>query len=253
MLLIARYKINPLAERRAALKNAAFRQRVLTEPPIRPRNADAVRFMNDYAHIYVMDDVLSYEPTEADSIASIARMRGVDPLEVVMDTMAEGTPLLVFFRGYKDDLEPQRECIEDPLAVFGLSDGGAHCGVLVDASVPTYMLSYFARDRERGPRMSLPLVVHKLTQDSASMYRLTDRGVIAPGYKADLNLIDFAELRLHAPEMAYDLPGGGKRLVQRSEGYLMTVCNGEVTYENGQATGAMPGRLLRGTKGLVTS
>ena len=156
------------------------------------------------------------------------------------------TPLLVFSSGYTDDLEGQRRAIENPYSVFGLSDGGAHCGVLVDASVPTYMLSYFARDRERGPLMSLPFVVHKLTQDTAQMYGLNDRGVIAEGYKADINVIDFDCLSLKHPEMVYDLPAGGKRLVQKAKGYEYTICDGVVTFENGQHTGAMPGRLLRG-------
>ena len=237
----------PLAQRRVALQDPAFRKRVLEEEKIMPRNPDAQRFMNDYEHIYVMDEQLSYEPSRADSIAGLAEARGVNPLEVVMDAMAQGTPLLVFFRGYGDDLERQRRVIEDPVSVFGLSDGGAHCGVLVDASVSTYMLSYFARDRKRGPLMSLPFVVHKLTQDTARLYGLHDRGVIAPGYKADINVIDFEQLRLQQPEMVYDLPAGGKRLVQKSRGYDCTICNGEVTFINGEHTGAMPGRLLRGT------
>ena len=152
----------------------------------------------------------------------------------------------MFFRGYNHDLEPQRKTIEDPLSVFGLSDGGAHCGVLVDASVPTYMLSYFTRDRQRGPHISLPLVIHKMTQDTAQMYGLSDRGVISPGFKADLNLIDYADLKLLPPEMVYDLPAGGKRLIQKAQGYLMTVCAGEITYRDGEHTGAMPGRLIRG-------
>jgi len=118
----------------------------------------------------------------------------------------------------------------------------------VDASVTTYLLSYFTRDRLRGPKLPLEFVVHKLTRDSAEVYGLRDRGVIAPGYVADLNLIDYAALKLHPPEMAYDLPAGGKRLVQKADGYRLTVKSGEVTYENGAPTGAMPGRLLRGSQ-----
>jgi N-acyl-D-aspartate/D-glutamate deacylase len=160
--------------------------------------------------------------------------------------MADGRPLLYLFGGYDGDLELQRQRIEHEASVFGLSDGGAHCGVLCDASVPTYMLSYFSRDRTKGPTMSLEFTVHKMTQDTAAVYGLTDRGVIAPGYKADLNLIDFDALRLHDPQMVWDLPAGGKRLIQRADGYVATVCSGEVTYEHGEATGAMPGRLVRG-------
>ena len=236
----------PLTERSRALKDPDFRARVLREEPILPRNKDAVRFMNDYEHIYVMDEGLSYEPGPQDSIAGIASARGVNPLEVVMDTMAEGTPLLVFFAGYRDDLEAQRQAIEDPVTVFGLSDGGAHCGVLVDASVPTYMLSYFTRDRQRGPRMSLPFVVHKLTRDTAALYGLNDRGVIAPGYKADLNLIDLENIRLPIPVMVNDLPASGQRLIQRADGYELTMVNGCVTFESGQHTDELPGRLVRG-------
>jgi N-acyl-D-amino-acid deacylase len=237
-----------LADRQAALKDPEFRRRVLSEETRQPRNRDAARFMNNYEEIYVMDASLTYEPSQEDSIARRASAAGVLPLEIIMDVMAEGTPLLVFFSGYPDNLEAQRVIIENPHSVFGLSDGGAHCGVLVDASVPTYMLSYFCRDRERGPTISLPLVVHKMTQDTAKTYGLLDRGVVAEGYRADLNIIDFKSLKLHQPEMVYDLPAEGKRLIQRSEGYRYTMCAGEVTYQDGNHTGAMPGRLLRGGK-----
>jgi N-acyl-D-aspartate/D-glutamate deacylase len=236
----------PLEERRARLRDPAFRRRVLTEEAILPRNADAAKFIADHDFQYVMDPGLTYEPGPDDTVAAQARARGVHPREVIMDTLADGVPLLVLFGIYKGDLEGQRRAIEHPCSVFGLSDGGAHCGVLVDASVPTYMLSYFTRDRVRGPKLALPFVVHKLTQDSARVYGLHDRGVIAPGYRADLNLIDYDRLSLEAPQMVYDLPAGGKRLVQRAHGYRATIKAGDVTYENGEHTGAMPGRLIRG-------
>lgn len=236
----------PLSERQAALRDPDFRQRVLTEEKRLPPNKDAIRMMNNYEQIFVMDSKLSYEPGAADTVAAIAAAKGVNPLEVVMDTMAAGIPLLVLFGHYPGDLEDQRTAIEDAISVFGLSDGGAHCGVLVDASVPTYMLTYFTRDRERGPKMTPEFVVHKMTQDTARLYGLKDRGVIAAGYKADLNLIDYDRLQLKNPEMVYDLPAGGKRLVQEAEGYVATICAGEITYRNGEHTGALPGRLLRG-------
>ncbi len=236
----------PVDERRRRMRDPAFRRRVLEDEPMLPANRDAVRFLTDHDYQYVMDAALSYEPGPEDTVAAIARARGVHPREVIMDAMADGVPLLVLFGRYQGDLEGQRAVIEHPASVFGLSDGGAHCGVLVDASVPTYMLSYFARDRIRGPRLTVEFVVHKLTQDSAAVYGLRDRGVIAPGYRADLNLIDHDGLRLLAPEMVYDLPAGGKRLVQRSQGYRATIKAGEVTFENGEATGALPGRLIRG-------
>ena len=236
----------PLAERQARLRDPAFRQRVLSEPAMLPRNKDAVQMMTDYPHIYVMDADLSYEPGPDDSVAAFAARAGLQPLEVIMDTMAAGVPLLVLFGRYPGNLEGQRAVIEHPLSVFGLSDGGAHCGVLVDASVPTYMLTYFTRDRRRGPTLPLEFVVNKMTHDTACVYGMHDRGLIAPGYRADLNLIDYARLRLEQPRMAYDLPAGGKRLVQQADGYLATLCAGAVTWEQGTHTGAMPGRLLRG-------
>ena len=238
----------PLAERQARLKDPAFRRRVLTEAPIMPRRQDAVDFITNYKHIYAMDAALSYEPSPAESLAALAQAQGVDPKEVMMDNLASGTPLLILFGRYEGDLEGQRQVIEHPQSVFGLSDGGAHCGVLVDASVPTYMLCYFTRDRQRGPRLPLEFVVHKLTQDAAAVYGLHDRGRIAPGYKADFNLIDYDGLKLHPPQMVHDLPAGGKRLVQKAQGYRMTIKAGEVTFENGEATGLMPGRLVRGAQ-----
>ena len=236
----------PIDERRAKLKDPEFRKRVLSEEKILPRNKDAVRMMNKYETIWVMDERLSYEPSDADSVATIAAAKNQHPLEVVMDTMAADVPLLVLFGKYPGHLDGQRALIEDPRSVFGLSDGGAHCGVLVDASVPTYMLTYFTRDRERGPKLTPEFVVHKMTRDTAELYGLTDRGLIKPGFKADLNVIDYDNLKLHNPKMAYDLPGGGKRLVQSADGYRATICSGIVTYRDGQHTGELPGRLVRG-------
>lgn len=219
---------------------------MLADEPMLPANPDAVRFLTDHEHQYIMDKALSYEPGPDDTVAAVAKATGLDPREVMMDILAEGRPLLILFGRYEGDLEGQRQVIEHPQSVFGLSDGGAHCGVLVDASVPTYMLSYFTRDRVRGPRLTLEFVVHKLTRDPAEVYGLRDRGVIAPGYMADLNLIDYDALKLHQPEMVYDLPAGGKRLVQRADGYRLTIKSGVVTFEDGTPTGALPGRLLRG-------
>jgi len=131
--------------------------------------------------------------------------------------------------------------------VVGLSDGGAHCATLCDAGLSTYVLAYYARDRQKGPRLPLEYCVHKMTRDTALAYGLTDRGLLAPGYRADLNIIDFDTLALGAPEMVNDLPAGGRRIIQKASGYRATVCAGEVTFEHGAHTGAMPGRLLRGS------
>ncbi|MBS04281.1 MAG: amidohydrolase [Gammaproteobacteria bacterium] len=236
----------PLEDQIALLHDAAFRERIKADTPIKYRNADARRFTTSYGEMFPLDDALTYEPGPNDSIEGIARRSGKHHLDVLMDTMADRRPVIFFFGGYPGNLERQRSAIDDPRSVFGLSDGGAHCGVLCDASVPTYMLAYFTRDRERGDKLPLPLVVHKMTQDSAGVYGLTDRGLVAPGYLADLNVIDYDALALEPPAMVYDLPGEGKRLIQKARGYAATIKRGKVTFENGEATGEMPGGLIRG-------
>jgi N-acyl-D-aspartate/D-glutamate deacylase len=160
--------------------------------------------------------------------------------------MAANRPILFLLGGYPGNLDRQVQAILEPTSVFGLSDGGAHCGALCDASVPTYMLAYMTRDRTKGATLPLETVVHKMTQDTALVYGMADRGVVAPGYRADLNVIDYENLGLEDPQMVYDLPAGGKRIIQRSHGYIATLCRGDVTYEHGEHTGAMPGRLIRG-------
>jgi len=133
-----------------------------------------------------------------------------------------------------------------PGSVLGLGDGGAHCGTICDGSYPTFMLTHWVRDRTRGERLPLPAVVKLLSCDTARAVGLEDRGLIAPGYKADLNLFDLDRLHLHAPEVAHDLPSGGRRLVQRADGYTATIVSGAVVYRGGVPTGLLPGRLVRG-------
>jgi N-acyl-D-amino-acid deacylase len=133
-----------------------------------------------------------------------------------------------------------------PGTVLGLGDGGAHCGLLCDASLPTYMLTHWVRDRERGARLPLEQAVHMQTRSTASLYGFDDRGLLAPGYLADVNVLDLSELAIDAPEMIYDLPAGGRRLVQRARGYAATVKRGVVVREHDESTGERPGRLLRG-------
>ena len=133
-----------------------------------------------------------------------------------------------------------------PEAMFGLSDGGAHCGVIADAGMPSYVMSFWGRDRTQGEKLPLEFLVNKLTRDTAEVYGMPDRGLLAPGLKADINVIDFDALDLRRPEAVYDLPMGGKRLIQRVDGYRHTIKSGEVTFENGAHTGALPGLLVRG-------
>jgi N-acyl-D-amino-acid deacylase len=136
--------------------------------------------------------------------------------------------------------------LQDPSAIMGLSDAGAHCGLVCDSSMPTFMLTHWARDRSRGPKIPMEQVIRSQTHDTAQFYGLSDRGVLRAGMKADLNVIDFDSLRLSAPEMMYDLPASGRRLVQNVSGYALSVVSGQVTLENDQPTGALPGKLIRG-------
>jgi N-acyl-D-aspartate/D-glutamate deacylase len=144
------------------------------------------------------------------------------------------------------DLEPVREMLLHDHTVAGLSDGGAHVGTICDASFPTTLLTHWGRDRKRGDLIEVPWLVRRQTRDTAETVGLRDRGVLAPGMKADINVIDFDGLRLRPPAMVYDLPAGGKRLLQKAEGYLHTFVSGTEVYANGEHTGALPGRLVRG-------
>ena len=145
------------------------------------------------------------------------------------------------------DHEAIREMILHPSSILGLSDGGAHCGLICDASFPTYLLTHWTRDRTRGELIPIEHVVHKQTQATAVAYGITDRGVLAPGMLADVNVIDHDALRLHRPRMVYDLPAGGKRLLQDVDGYRVTIKSGETTFVDGAVTDARPGRTLRAT------
>ena len=193
---------------------------------------------------------LDYEPRAEDSVAALAARTGQRPDAVVYDMLMEREgrgyiylPLLNYARFNFDHIH---EMMNHPATVLSLSDGGAHCGVICDASFPTYMLTYWARDRVRGETLPLEKIVSMQTRDTARLYGLNDRGVVAPGMKADLNVIDYQRLRILAPEMVFDLPAQGRRLIQRAEGYRATVVSGAITFENGVATGEMPGKLVRG-------
>jgi N-acyl-D-aspartate/D-glutamate deacylase len=173
----------------------------------------------------------------------------VTPEAFVYDSVLAGDLLYVPFLNYFDgDLEPAREMLTHPHSVLGLADGGAHVGTICDASFPTTMLTHWARDRSRGERLPLEHVVSMMTSRTASIVGLGDRGVLAPGLRADVNVVDFDGLRLRPPTLAFDLPAGGKRFLQRADGYLHTFVAGEETYVNGEHTGALPGRLVRGAQ-----
>jgi len=238
----------PLDRRVELLSGKAFQAKLLAEEP-GPGVVFDRGLLTAFDVMFLLDGDPDYEQPEDCSVAAIARRRGVSPQEVALEQMLrnDGTGLLLApMANYGQfSLEPAREMLLHPLTLSGLSDGGAHMGTICDGSLPTYMLSYWTRDRARGPRMGLSEVVRMQTSDTAAWVGLKDRGRIAVGLRADLNVIDYDKLRLHAPELRFDLPAGGKRLVQRADGYTATVVNGIVTYRNGEATGALPGRLVR--------
>jgi len=202
--------------------------------------------------VFPLGEPPDYEPSEDKSVKAVAEREGKDPFELLYDWMLEldGRQLLMLaILSYSDgDLEAMREMLEHPNSAFGLGDGGAHCGAICDASMTTFLLSHWARDRSRGPKLPVEWVVKKMTSDTASLYGLGDRGVLAPGKKADLNVIDFQNLNLDLPVLVHDLPAGAPRLIQRAKGYTATIVSGEVTLRDGEATGALPGRIVRGAR-----
>ncbi len=202
--------------------------------------------------LFPLGDPPDYEPDPSTSIAAVAARDGLDPVAVAYDLMLQRDgrellylPLLGYVNGGLDDIG---EMLRNPSTVLGLGDGGAHCGVLCDASLPTFMLTHWARDRSRGETLPVEQVVHHQTRRTAMLYGFADRGLIEPGRLADVNVIDFNGLRLEAPQMAHDLPAGGKRLIQRAHGYVATVKSGVVVRQDDEATGERPGGLLRGAQ-----
>ena len=204
------------------------------------------------ASMYAIGDPPDYEPTPDRTVAAIAQQRGQDPLAAMYDLMLEsdGTAVLMlpFFNYVEGNHDVIHEMLSHRAAISGLSDGGAHCGLICDASLPTFMLTHWVRDRHRGARFPLEYVVRKQTLDTATLFGLSDRGVLAKGKKADVNVIDMDALTLGVPKMAYDLPAGGRRLIQGARGYDATVVSGVVTRRHGVDTGARPGQLLRGVR-----
>ena len=242
----------PFEERLEKLKDPAVRAAILADPSKKmgPLGAIMTQGFDRMFRLQQPDGSLDYEPRAEDSIKALAEASGQAPDAVVYDMLMENDgrgyiylPLLNYTEFSFDHIEAM---MHDPNTVLSLSDGGAHCGVICDASFPTYMLTHWVRDRKRGPTLPLEKVVSMQTRDTARLYGLNDRGVLAVGMKADLNVIDFERLAIQAPEMVFDLPADGRRMIQRAEGYVATIVSGVVTWENGEATGAMPGKLIRG-------
>ena len=232
----------------AALKDPATRAAITSFTPDTPEQQEA--FEGAFAKTFVLGDPPDYEPGHERSLAGIARANGTTPLEVAFDAMManDGWGLLYLpILNYSDgDLEPTLAMLQHPRAALGLADGGAHVGTICDASMPTFMLTHWVRDRTRGDRLELEWIVKKQTMDTARLYELHDRGTLEVGMLGDVNLIDFEALELEPPMVLTDLPAGGHRLVQRARGYVATIKRGTVTFKEGTPTGALPGALLRG-------
>lgn len=239
----------PLEERVAIMRDPAFRAQLLSED-LEPGHPFLNSLAGAWHKMFELGDPPNYEPAPEDSIGARAKQGGVRPDEIVYDILtANGGRNFLFFplhNYYEFNLENALTMIRNPNTLFGLSDGGAHVGVICDVSVPTYMLTHWCRDRTRGERLDLPFVVKSQTRDTAEAVGLLDRGLIAPGMKGDVNVIDFNRLRLLPPHMVYDLPSGARRLMQEAEGYVATIVSGEVIYRDGRPTGALPGKLVRG-------
>jgi N-acyl-D-aspartate/D-glutamate deacylase len=235
----------PFAQRVERLSHPQLRERLLAEQPFDPEFAARCW---DFGKLFEVGERPDYEPPPSDSVAQRAARLGLAPAALAYDILMRngGTgilyrPLLNYAEG---NLDAVREMLVHPNTVPGIADGGAHCGMVCDASVPTFSLTHWARDRH-GARLPLPWLIRRQTADAAAMVGLRDRGRIAQGLKADINVIDHAHLQLHSPEVAYDLPGGGRRLVQRASGYVATIVSGVVTRRHGESTGALSGRLQR--------
>ncbi|GHC77065.1 amidohydrolase [Pseudorhodoferax aquiterrae] len=256
------FMAHPLWQQMAALP---WEQKLarLRDPAVRAQLTDAAAMRQAMEHdsrlayltqsfhkMYALGAEPDYEPAQETSIAAIAQREGRSPLEVAYDMlMAQDGKGIVYFPSFNyayNDLSQLHTQLQHPRTMMSLADGGAHCGYICDVSMPTYMLTHWARDRSRGPTLPLELMVQRQTRDTAAIYGLHDRGLLQSGYLADLNIIDFDRLRIPPPYVAFDLPAGGRRLVQTAEGYRATFKAGEAIMENGERTGALPGRLLRG-------
>jgi N-acyl-D-aspartate/D-glutamate deacylase len=251
----------PIAEQRRRLRDPEMRRRILAERPSEAEVAKLAQFRQlvttRWDKFFTMGNPPDYEPAPEKSVAAIAARQGRTPDEVAYDYIVETEGHYLYFpvvNYVAGDHEPIREMLNDPACLLGLSDGGAHCTSIVDAGLPTFMLAHWGRDRSRGPRLPVELLVKRQTSETADFFGLADRGRLAPGLRADVNLIDFGRLRLHKPELVHDMPAGGRRFVQRVEGYEATLVAGQPIFERGEATGALPGKLVRaGRNGAVAA
>ncbi len=241
----------PFAEKLAALRQPDFRRQLMAESNPDERLANRV---SNWARIFPLGDPPDYEPAPEQSIAAMAARAGIDPAGLAYDMLLENGGKTILYRPLSNysygDLGTVRDMLSHPNSLVGLGDGGAHVSILSDASAMTYMLTHWTRDRTRGPKAPLPWAIRRLSHDNAAAIGLNDRGLLRPGYKADINVIDYDRLRLHAPHVVHDLPSGGRRLVQKVDGYDATIVSGTPVQIGGVETGGLPGRLVRGARAV---
>jgi N-acyl-D-aspartate/D-glutamate deacylase len=241
----------PIEEQRRRLRDPEMRRKILADVPSDAEIAKLAQFRQvvtkRFDKFFVMGNPPDYEPGPEKSVAAIAQREGRTPEEVAYDYILEDGQYLYFpvVNYVTGDHGPILEMLHDPACLLGLSDGGAHCTSIVDAGVPTYMLTHWARDRERGPNVPRELLGKRQTSETADFFGLNDRGRLAPGMRADVNVIDFKNLQVRKPEIVHDMPADGRRFVQRVEGYEATIVAGTPLDERGEHTGALPGRLVR--------
>ena len=245
----------PLEERVEQLRKPEVREKILNEESFYaiPQMKVVVQMIeNGIDKIFRLGDPPNYEPAPEESLKAIAADQGRDPFDLLYDWLLEldGKQLLMLtLLNYSDyNLDCVREMLEHPRTVFGLGDGGAHCGAICDASMTTSMLEHWVKGRTRGPKIAIEKAVKKMTSDTAELYGLNDRGQLVPGKKGDLNVIDLDRLENQMPEIANDLPAGAARFIQKARGYEVTIVSGQVTFREGEHTGALPGRLVRGAQ-----
>ncbi len=239
-----------LAERAKAMRDPALRARIMSEQSTGGTSfLDAIN--SRYYEMFNFGNPPVYEPRPEDSIGAQAAASGANPLDLIYDVMLQDDgqgflyfPLANYVEG---NLDAVREMLANEATLNALSDGGAHCGNICDVSMPTFLLTHWARDRREG-KFDIGYMIRRQTHDTAKALGLLDRGILRPGYRADVNVIDFDRLHLKPPEMRYDLPAGAKRLYQEAEGYIATICAGQPIYRDGEATGALPGKVVRGSK-----
>ncbi len=241
----------PADERLEKMRDPAIRRGIIDEFPADAADSVINRSLVDLANIYLMKDGFDYSPKPEDSLSALSEQRGIPLAELAYDLLIEKGGENVFYSpalNFADkNLKAVEAMLKHPNTLFGLGDGGAHVGIICDASGQTFMLQHWANEKTEG-HIPIGQIIKTLSHDNARAMHLHDRGVIATGYRADINVIDLDALKLHRPEMRYDLPLGSGRLVQRADGYAATLVAGEITYRNGEPTGRLPGRLVRGAQ-----